>query len=220
MTTASKLRHAFFARLSARLALDGFRLNKSLERYLRSEASVEFQFWTLTSISAQGTLIIDPGVGIRHNAVEDIYHRCSGVAAKWQKHSPTYSIDLWRWVAREKGLADSALQGSFVQNVGSVETAESAAETLFAAYKQWGIAYFERYRKLAELDRLFNGSTEVAVYGLAARNICTGLVIASLVERPDFQSICDRSINMARDVGDQITVSQVMCLVKELTGTR
>jgi hypothetical protein len=202
------------------MAVDGFRLIRSLERYVLRDASVEMQFWTLTSFSAEGVLTVDPGVGIRHSAVEDIYHRCSGVAPKWQKHSPTYSIDLWRWVAREKGLSEVALRSEFVQRAESVDTAVSAAERMFAAYKQWGVEYFERYKNLAELDRLFNGSTETEVYGLAARNICTGLVVAKLIDRPDFQVICERAINRARDTGDQVAVSQVQCLVEELKGTR
>lgn len=72
--TQSELRKSFFEKLSGRMATEGFRLNKSLERYLRSEGAVELQYWVLTTVLPDGSVSAEPGVGVRHCAVEDIYH--------------------------------------------------------------------------------------------------------------------------------------------------
>jgi len=211
-----ELRQSLFEKLSERMAAEGFRLNKSLERYIRRQGAVELQYWVLTTVLPDGSVSVDPGVGVRHHAVEDIYHRCSGVVAKWQKHSPTYSIDLWRWVARERGLPDSALREDFIQKVTCEEAVESAASELYRAYELFASLFFERYSVLSELDRLFGDQLGVHLYGLPVRNICTGLIVSKLAGRPDFPRICDFALEKASALGDRVSVAQIECLIKEL----
>lgn len=198
------------------MAAEGFRLNKSLERYIRGQGAVEVQYWILTTVLPNGTVSVDPGVGVRHHAVEEIYHRCSGVAAKWQKHSPTYSIDLWRWVARERGLPDNALREEFVQKVTCEATAESAASELYSAYKLFASLFFEKYRTLPEIDKLFGDQLGASLYGLPVRNLCSGLIVSKLAGRPDFPRVCDLAREKVRTLGDAVSVAQVDCLIKEL----
>lgn len=216
LTEPRELRQRLFGKLSERMAKEGFRLNKSLERYVRGQGDVELQYWVLTTVLPDGSVSVDPGVGVRHHAVEEIYHRCSGVAAKWQKHSPTYSIDLWRWVARERGLADGALREEFIQKVTCTAIAESAAVELHRAYKQFACLFFERYSALPELGNLFGNQLGAHLHGLPVRNICTGLIVSKLTARPDFQAICDLAIEKVGAIGDSVSVAQVECLIKEV----
>lgn len=216
MIAPRELRQCFFDKLSDLLAADGFRLNKSLERYLRQEGDVEFQYWVLTSVLPDGSVSVDPGVGVRHHAVENTYHRCSGVAPKWQKHSPTYSIDLWRWVAQERGLPVGAVRDEFIQEFSCKAAAESAASALFGLYQQCARLFFERYRSLPEIGKLFGNQLGAQLYGLPVRNICTGLIIAKLTGHPDFPTICDSAVSTVRALGDRLSVNQVDCLIREL----
>ncbi|MDQ2640312.1 MAG: hypothetical protein M3Y79_07020 [Pseudomonadota bacterium] len=139
---------------------------------------------------------------------------------KWQRNSPTYSIDLWRWVARERGLPDSRLRDEFIKRIANEETAESAAFDLYRAFKLFANMFFERYRVLQELDRLFGDQLGAQLYGLPVRNICTGLIVSKLAGRPGFSTICDSALEKVSALGDSISVERVRCLIKVLGGDK
>ena len=211
-----QLRKVFFEQLGSLLRPEGFVLNRGLERFILKSSDLELQFWTLTNARGRDVIEIELGLGIRHLKVESIYHHCSGVHAKWQSHSPTYSIDLWRFAAQESGIDANAPDESFVPRVDDAESAANAAAAVYKLFQIHAKTFFSRYRELQNLDVLFNSGVAADVFGLPTRNLCTGIIVAKLVGRTNFdQLITTYRIDM-RNVGDSVSLAQFDCTVRAL----
>lgn len=133
--------------LGPRLAKYDFSFRPAVEVYVRNCPEGVSQLFYVRSYKSGSSLVVEPGVGIRIDRIEEIFHRTSGFEAEYQPTTPTIGAELWRLEGQSQAFRYRLNQEG---DVGLV------TEELSRAFAEKALPYFESYSTVEAVDRLLN----------------------------------------------------------------
>jgi hypothetical protein len=178
----SQLKASLFESVSKELVPQGFKLRASKESFIRRRngASDIFQ---LTCKDGKPGWKVEPGVAVRVERVEEIFHWTSGF--KPQYHSGTATVGAFVGHL----LAGSILAYNFF--LVSDSDLALVAEQCLRIFREVGLPYYERWGSLRAIDAELNDdpSRKTPHRSLAWFRCSTGIIVARLVGRPDIEKL-------------------------------
>lgn len=175
---SNALRTSFFEELALRMKTLGFYGGNG--RFVRTRVLGWHDVVTVRLLKYSSSYRVSTGVGVRADAVEEVFHRFSDRSKADQKRSTTiatellYLCDQARWQTMEPWLKDS---DDVVRSAVCIHSlAEEVAEPFFVAHST-----------LEDLDRVLNTTpTEpCALRAIEWERAAAGVIVASLLSRSD-----------------------------------
>lgn len=188
-----ELQKVVFDRLELPLTEAGFKLIRSKDKFIRRHQDRE-DIFLLTCLDAKPGLRLNPAVAVRFGEVEEIFHKVSDIEQKFQSESVTIGAPIG------EVIGEGARSCSFV--VDNLEEAASTSEKIDATFKDIALPYFERFSTLEAIDEDINQSPlERAINrgGLVWHRCATGLIVARLVDRPNYLELVQIYSEMLRN---------------------
>lgn len=136
-------------------------------------------FYPLMLNGEHGTRI-SPQVGMRHEAVERIFHLTSGFERKYQAGTPTLGSDVWRLLGEESYII-----------LSSVDDLPGAIASVLAIFEQYALPYYERFSDLHAVNQVLNENPDtdcphrIVDYLRAA----TGVIVAKLTGTAEYDRL-------------------------------
>jgi hypothetical protein len=166
-------------RLKGPLEREGFHFATRSKSFVHNQGDVTESF-LVTCTDAKPGYWVEPGVALRYESVERIFHRTSG----WD---PKFQEDTFTLGTRIGCLIDG--KGTSCRLLLEAETEVPViASQLLEIFKKFALPYFFRFSTLAAVDaELNNEPAEKSIHRAGAWLKCsTGLIVAKLVGRPDY----------------------------------
>lgn len=156
----------------------GFRLQRSKARFARKRAEAGItDYYYLIVLSGEHGDRISPQVGVRHEAVERIFHLTSGFEPQYQADTPTLGSDIWRLLGEESYII-----------MASEDHLPDATAAVLAMFEQHALPYYERFSDLKVVNEVLNDDPggpcphRIMDYLLAA----TGVIVAKLIRHAGY----------------------------------
>ena len=167
------------ATLAPRMAARGFPLVKSKQWYQHKQSGLK-QIYELEFVD-RVDYSVRPGIRMRIDEMEKIFHRTSGFEKKYQS-GHTIGISLMSYVRDHK---------QFRYNLGHVDQVPQIASQIESAFDTVAAPWFEKYSTVAALDALLNTEPDkLSSYYLVEWVRCAhGLIAARLTHRPDYDKL-------------------------------
>lgn len=167
------------ATLAPRMAARGFPLVKSKQWYQQKQPGLK-RIYNLDFINYVD-YVVQPGIRMRIDEMEKIFHRTSGFEKKYQS-GHTIGISLMSYVRDHK---------QFRYDLGDVDQVPLVASQIESAFDTVAAPWFEKYSTVAALDALLNTEPDkLSIYYLAEWLRCAfGLIAARLNQRPDYEEL-------------------------------
>jgi hypothetical protein len=126
---------------------------------------------------------IQPGVAVRIERVEEIFHQTSGFELKYQKDTPTMGTRVGSLLSGSSGACEFLL--------GSASEIASVTEKLVDVFRKIAVPYFEHWGSLAAIDIELNDKPNERTRhrALAWFRCSTGIIVAKLVNRPEYEQL-------------------------------
>ena len=178
--SATPLLRALIASLAKKLEREGF--SNFGQRFWRTDGRVRHDY-NFTSPQYGGMYRIQAGVGVRHERVEDLFHRSSGFDPEF--HAGTVTM----------GVMISTLKGGGVRGceylLGTTEQVDEVAEKVVHELHECGPPYFERWSSLDRIDAELNDDPfRRSIHrSLAWFRCSTGSIVARLVNRSNYREL-------------------------------
>ncbi len=135
-----------FARVGRELSPMGFKLVKSRRRFERRRGPVADAF-TLTLLRASAGTRIQPGVNIRYEELDRIYHQVSGARPADRVHHAAISFGI-ATVFGDRARYEVMLAG--------LNRVDDAGTALMRIFEDVALPFFDRHSTIADVDRLYN----------------------------------------------------------------
>jgi len=180
--TPKALKDSVLAGVVPALVARGFRFVKSKERFEKREQGTLHLFQLVFLDGADGCRV-SPNIGVRIDAIEEIFHRTSGFAPKYQKDTPTVGTDAWRLIGNP----------AFEFSLSSPGDAADVAAGIVSVFESVAQPYFAEFSSIAAVDAALNEEPlKPSVHRLMEWLRCsTGAIAASLVRRPGRSKLFD-----------------------------
>ena len=150
---------------------------------------------------------INPGVLIRKNVVEDIYHKASYFEAKYHKTTSTIGIPL------ENFNND----GNMYRLTLSIESdIIPCYNRLVLLFNDVAIPFFEKYNKLEELDREVNIENRKSVFSGLKYEGNLGIILAKLVNNPHYSKLEEKYRNYYKQLANGFYLPEYEGIVEVL----
>ncbi len=162
------------------LKTKGFKLFKSKKWFLRLTDGRTEKFQLIVLSDRPGYRIC-PSVGVRFEAVEQVFHRTSTFRPEFQSDTDTVGVDLWRIHGKE-GYELPVLKKSDVPSV---------VDRLLEIFRTDAEPYFCHFRDLNAVDMAVNEHPQdQCVHRVMPSLRCsTGAIVARLTGRRDFDAL-------------------------------
>jgi hypothetical protein len=160
----------------------GFRFAAGRGAYQR-KFDIGEQRYFIRQLVVAGEVRVEPSAAVRFSAVEDYFHRTSGLTKRDQSDSATL------WVSVE-ALANKAYD-QIVQHIVAPEDIQTAADNLHRFYQEYVEPYFAGNDTLQAADALLNADPQqiYCVHSSMPRRASYGLIVAAMLGRTDFESL-------------------------------
>jgi hypothetical protein len=202
-------RKKLFAELKPRMVERGYKLRLANDLFWRTENDFIYHWQTRCLSGSQG-VEIEPAIGIRSETIERIFHQTSTFAPQY--HSGTSTIGASLVNLEGVGLREYRCPITTDDDVLPV------VERLMVLFETKAIPYFERYRSLEAIDHLLNDQLDERVpgcsFGLPRET--RGLIVAKLVDRPNYQELVEFYRSRIVKVSSGFHVPQFEALVVSL----
>jgi hypothetical protein len=178
----AELKAAIFADLSPELAKYDFSFKPAQDRFIRRRGQVTDLF-QLVCLDGKPGLRIQPNVGVRIERIENIFHQTSGFEPKYQKDTPTMGNSVGIFLNGDSRSCEFLVE--------SKSEAAPTAEKIAGVFREFALPYFERWGSLAAIDAELNDKPGERTHqrALAWFRCSTGLIVAKLVGRPDYEQL-------------------------------
>ena len=171
------LKNAILNGLEEKLAIYGFKMNKSLPGF-RKKTIYGWQDFHLVFLVREKGWEIKLGLLVRFNIVEDIYHQISGFEKKYQKGTHTIGVpveDLKKnW--EELDLCEES-QIDYIKN------------KVFELFKSIALPFYDKYNDIKMVDKSLNNVPEDTSLAGSIFKGAKSLIIAKLLNRADFAKL-------------------------------
>src|SRR6185503_14968724 len=130
--------------------LDGFKVNKAKRRFERRAGDGVFhRFFLVCTYGGPLGFRVRPEVAVRIDRVEDIYHRVSGMAAKYHRGTSTMGTAVGELIGGGSRAGEFRLL--------DVTDLTGAAAGIISLFRSHAVPYFERWSSLQNIDSELNG---------------------------------------------------------------
>lgn len=168
--------------LGPELARHHFRFNPASEAYLREQPGGVSQFFYVRCYESGSSFVVEPGVGIRIDRIEDVFHRTSGFEQKYQPTTPTVGAEVWRLEGNPK---------AFRYRLGGSDDVGAVTEEVGRAFEGKALPYFASHSSVEAVDRLLNETPlEKTPHRMMEwLRASTGVIAARIVCRENFDEL-------------------------------
>ncbi len=168
--------------LQPRMDKSGFKLQKSKERFAKRVESGAW--WFVLDFTVYENLHVKPVIGLRVDAVENIFHRTSGFESKYQSDTPTLSLSV-------QGLVGDPSKFEYV--LRGHDDVSGVAAQIEADFIGIVWPYLERHSELSEIDRTLNEhpEEECVHYSMDYLRCAHGVIVAQMVGRPKYSELVE-----------------------------
>jgi hypothetical protein len=176
------LTKALFEAVGQALAREGFVFRATAHKFIRRHGGVTDQYH-LACTNERSGYYVNPTVGVRIERVEEIFHQSSGFDPKYRGDTATMGAFVGEL------LNGDTLGCRFLLN--SESDVHLVAQDLLRIFWQIAIPYFERWGSLEAVDAELNDDpTRPTLHrSLAWFRCSTGIIVAKLVGRPDYEQL-------------------------------
>jgi hypothetical protein len=205
----AELKAAIFAALSPELTKYDFSLKPAQDRFVRRRGEVTDLF-QLVCLDGKPGLRIQPNVGVRIERIENIFHQTSGFESKHQKDTPTMGNSVGIFLTGDSRGCEFLLE--------SKSEVASVAEKIVGVFREFALPYFERWGSLAAIDAELNDKPGERTHqrALAWFRCSTGLIVAKLVGRPDYEQLAAFYLDVMTRDNKGFYLKRFQALVKSL----
>lgn len=140
-----------------------------------------YDYVGLSTIERQQYILLQPAMGIRHDLIEDTFHRTSGMDDRYKAQTLTLVSTLTK-------LHNSS---DFEVRVHRRDDVPLAVPRIVEMYEHFMRPFFSKFRDIDAIDRLLNENpdTPCAFVALPWRRCSVGLIAASIVGRPNINGL-------------------------------
>ncbi|TDN40381.1 hypothetical protein E4631_11440 [Hymenobacter sp. UV11] len=183
--TNRELRNSLLDLLASELSPSGFVLNKAQAGFTNRLKDGWKKFHLIFLVRSEGWEI-NPGVLVRKNVVEDLYHKASYFEAKYHKTTPTIGIAL-------ENLNNDG--NSYRLTLTSERDVLPCYHRLLYLFNNVAIPFFEKYSSLEELDKEVNIETRKSIFSGLNYEGNLGIILAKLVNNPHYHKLEEKYRN-------------------------
>jgi hypothetical protein len=176
------LKAALFESVRRQLVDDGFEFNAVNDQFIRRHGGIADEF-QLVCKDAKPGYRVQPNVGVRIDRVEQIFHQTSGFELQYQDSTSTMGAPVGVLLSGSPRACEFLLE--------SESEIASVAEKIVRVFREVALPYFERWSSLAAIDAELNDkpAERTSHRGLAWFRCSTGIIVAKLVGRPDYEQL-------------------------------
>lgn len=162
--------------------LPEWRIDRPSESLKRTSHGVS-QYFQVRVLTRSGRSTVVPGVMVRIDVIEDIYHRTSGVEAAGQR----YTWTIGTTVAGLRGVPSRDVRLEFATDAEREQVVHSLATMM----KTVALPYFEAYSSVEAIDQLLNEKTQDPKVEAGGRphRFFIGLIAGCLMKRRDMKAL-------------------------------
>ncbi len=189
---------SLFERVEPVATQHGFKLIRSRGAFERKRGEVTDNY-ILSFLSSTKGARVQPGLTMRYEPLDRIYHQVSGAKPADRVYHAAISLAIWRiWGGREK--YEFLLSGE--------DAVDAVADKVLDTLREIALPFFESHATVANVDRLFNenpSSPESRLYNLNNWTRCAYATIAArLVGNPRYPELVNGyAALLANDYGEQ-----------------
>jgi hypothetical protein len=193
------------------LLAHGLRRTSPYGRYARARPDGADLYYLVVEESS-GHVTVAPDVAVRHELVEGIFHRFSGSSPQAQPTTPTIGGRLAETTGDERYSAE-------IHADDTAEELHKAVRDLRASVTE-AERYWERYADLHEVDHALNDhpAEPTPHRPLPWLRCATGVIVARLVGRPDYERVVRVHHGQMRLWSDGFYLPRFEALVAYLAG--
>jgi hypothetical protein len=176
------LKASLFNLLSPELTNQGFSLKRAKDTFVRRRGDLTDMF-QLVCLDEKPGYRVQPNVAVRLERVESIFHLTSGFEAKYQKDTPTMGNSIGIFLTGDSRSCEFRL--------ASEREVVALSQKVAGVFREFALPYFDRWGSLAAIDAELNDrpSEPTRHRALAWFRCSTGIIVAKLVGRPDFDQL-------------------------------
>jgi hypothetical protein len=176
------LKIALFESVRKRVLADGFELNAEGDNFVRRHDGIT-DIFQLTCLDAKPGYRVQPGMAVRVDQIEDIFHQTSGFEFKYQKGTPTMGTRVGSLLGGSPRACEFLLE--------SEAEITAVTEKLMSAFREFVLPYFDHWGSLTAIDAELNDkpAERTPHRALAWFRCSTGIIVAKLVGRPDYERL-------------------------------
>lgn len=189
---------SLFERIEPEAMERGFKLIRSRGAFERKRGEVTDNY-ILSFLSSTKGARVQPGLTMRYEPLDRIYHQISGAKPADRVYHAAISLAIWRiWGGREK--YEFLLTGD--------DAVDEVVGKVLDTLREIALPFFDSHSTVADVDRLFNenpNSPESRLYNLNNWTRCAYATIAArLVGNPRYPELVQADAEfLARDYGEQ-----------------
>jgi hypothetical protein len=208
-----QLKTAMFESLVAPLRGHGFTLRASRDQFVRRHDDVT-DIFQLTCLDGKPGLRVQPGVAVRFDLVEEIFHRTSGFEVKHQKDTPTIGSKVGNILSGSNRTCEFQIE--------SRAHLQRATEGVLSVFLEFALPYFEKYSSLQAVDAELNTRpTERTPNRIAPWLRCaTGVIVAKLTGRTDYDELVRVYTDVMKHSDRGFYLARFQALVESLKSLR
>ena len=162
--------------------------------------------YQLIFIEKYNRIIVEPDIGIRSHEVESLYHQWSGFSERDAVHTATIG-----------GALPNIFDRKYEVEIKQKRDVKNAVETLRQWYVELGVPFFEENSSLVKMDEILNSEpSQYCDFAGSLSRESKGLIIARLLNRTDFEELCEIYDERIKKQGDAIYSQYWLPLVEGL----
>ncbi len=178
--------------LDEKLKIFGFKSKKSDDSFVQN---TEFgrNMFSVTFLKKGTGWNIRPGLLIRFDIVENLFHQISDFEKKYQKGTPTMGTSI-------EDLDINGLETRF--DLTEEEQIDIVTDKLFELFKSVGIPFFEKNNELRSAERAVNQDVSSTHLTGPIFKGMKGLILAKLFNRKDFTILQEKYLHYYENFSD------------------
>jgi hypothetical protein len=173
------LKASLFETVRRQLLGYGFKLNSARDNFVRRRDGIT-DIFQITCLDTEHGYRIQPGVAVRLEEVEHIFHRTSGFDSRYQQDTPTMGAPVGAILSGNVRACEFLVESDLA--------VASVAEDIGRVFREIALPYFEHWSSLQAIDLELNERpADTTVHRALAWFRCsTGIIVAKLLGRPDY----------------------------------
>jgi len=190
------------------LSREGFKFISTKEKFVRSREGLSDVF-QLVCLNGKPGWRIQPNIGIRVDALEDIFHEISGTEKRYQKNTCSIGGGVGNIFYGDNRKCEFVL-------ISDADVA-IAVEGVEKVFHEFAMPYFEKYGSIYAIDELLNTSpSERSRHRGPWLRCSTGVIAAKLSNRENYDAIVSVYAETMKTIDNGVHVARFKALLDVL----